>query len=682
MLNNTNILLRQGYLLIPEEEKFEISLNELVTVLVNLEYYGYALSNDVYQALRRVSKDTLYTWWAALETELRIITGDDRNIGNFVVYKNFPTEVLNKSESEYWISQILMYWGLPNEYFTEEVISRKGMNPEERKSKTLMLASNITLQNILDKYLLYPVKWKQFEYNDVIFLSTSLNVSFEKISFKENLIKLASYFIDDNKLVSVKTATDVLRLGAGLSGGDISLKEKVRFKSFNRKTRRFLLNMLEGSTNIEEDIARHKNVWKKFLHNLHAGDFKKSYPNVIKAADNLYNDNIETFNSKIELMIINKDKKIFDLLITRPGEFARRLAHVADIFGELTVGPFISIVSKLSTLKIVMLRRQLEYTNIRTSRVFPPKGNWSNMQIGKVRHINQDIADSIILSLSQELFARVPSVGVLDPETVNIKLSTNGSDTGIHTRGTVFKIPKSVKFIRTASYWEKRGDFNTWFDNGWNFFDKKWKQKGACCWTNPNYIEGSAIFSGDPTNSKEMNGRAAQMIDLYPDKLVKADVRYAVWNVLCYSNIPFSDATDVFAALQWGEDPQAGKLFEPSRCQLSFPLIGNYKTKYVCVLDLETKELIYIDLSLKSSVRSAAHNCVKLSEKLPLFMEYIRTLPSIYDLFKESISENSKIKVLYSDRGVELNPDNLAYVFLPQGGQDYKKFDIEKILNS
>lgn len=682
MLNNTNILLRHGYIAIPEEGKFEISLNELVTVLVNLEYYGYALSNDAYQTLKGVSKDTFYTWWAGLEPELKVVTGDDRNIGDFVVYKNFPAEVLNKSESEYWVSQILMYWGLPNEYFTEEVVLRKEMNPEERKSKTLMLSNNITLQNILDKYLLSAVKWKRFEYDDVIFLSNSLNVSFEKISFKENLVRLASYFIDNNKPANVKTATDVLRLGAGLSDGDVSLKEKVRFKSFNRKTRRFLLNMLESSTNLEEDIARHKNIWKKFLRNLHVGDFKRSYPNVIKAVDNLYNDNIETFNSKIELMIVNKDKNIFELLTTRPGEFARRLAHVVDIFGKATVMPFVSIVPKLSTLKIAMLRRQLEYANIRANRVFPPKGNWGNMQIGETRHIDQGIADSIISSLSQELAARVPSVEVLDPETANVKLPTNGSDTGIYTRGTVFKIPESVKFIRTASYWKAKLGFNTWFDNGWNFFDKKWNQHGACCWNVPNYVNGAAIFSGDPTNSKEMKGRAAQMIDLYPDKLAKAGIKYAVWNVLCYSNIAFSDATDVFAALQWGEDPQNGKLFEPSRCQLSFPLTGNYKSKYVCVLDLETREMIYIDVSFKGSVSSASDNCINLSEKLPPFMEYIKTLPSIHDLFKESISKDSKIKVLYSDKDVVLNTDSLAYVFLPQGGQDYKKFDIEKVLNS
>ncbi len=76
-----------------------------------------------------------------------------------------------------------------------------------------------------------------------------------------------------------------------------------------------------------------------------------------------------------------------------------------------------------------------------------------------------------------------------------------------------------------------------------------------CCWDHERFHD-AAVFSGDPTNSKDLEGRACQLLDLYPNKLVALGVRYAVWTVLCFSRITFSKAIEVHAALQWGEQPR------------------------------------------------------------------------------------------------------------------------------
>ena len=113
--------------------------------------------------------------------------------------------------------------------------------------------------------------------------------------------------------------------------------------------------------------------------------------------------------------------------------------------------------------------------------------------------------------------------------------------------------------MRSASYWKISRSHYVWFDNGWNFFDENWKNLGAVGWSAPffggtpqkkgrwniSYENPSAFFSGDPTNTKEMQGRACQMIDLYLDRLKADGVRFAVWNILAYSKIPFSDAEEL-----------------------------------------------------------------------------------------------------------------------------------------
>lgn len=439
---------------------------------------------------------------------------------------------------------------------------------------------------------------------------------------------------------------------------------------------------MESCKNLTEDVARRPELWKKLLHQLHPGDWKGSYPRVCAVMNDLYKDSLITFNSQIEKMLSEKDADVLQLLSTRPGEFRRRLIHTLNIFGDKTANAFINknVLNKLTTSQIVSLRTLLETFNGRKFRVFPPKGNWNKLQIGEAQVIDEQHIKTITDALGDVLRERIPKVKVLDDNCKLIKLPNSG-DVSPYARGTIFPIPDDVDFIRTASYWKndpKKG--TTWFDNGWNFFNKDWKNLGACCWDKMKFKD-AAIFSGDPINSGEMKGRAAQLIDLYPEKLLKSGARYAVWNILCFSRIAFKEAEDVFAALQWGKDAQKGKLFEPSRCQLSFPLKSDQMTKYVCLIDLLKREMVYLDANLHGDVSSASRNGSSLEMNMPAFMDYLKSLPSVHDLFRESIDTNSNKYVMYSDKDIELK-DVPAFVFKPENKNNkYNTLDINSLLS-
>jgi len=680
-MNNIKVLLKHNYVNFTSTSNTPACKESLATILVNLTYYGYALHEQAFKSLSRLSEDELSIWWLDLKKELELLTGASRKIDKFVVYKNFPAEVLSKSETEYWIPQILMYWGLSPDNFTRLVEPRQKMK-EQHKAIVLRKANKDTLKNIFTSYLVSPARWKDEELKEVLYLSDSCSINLKKIGFKENLVKLVNYMMINNKKVNLSTATDVLRLAIGLSDGDVSLVKPSKFKSFKKSEKRFFLNLLEQCNNLTEDVARRPELFKRLFHQLHPGDFAKRYPKVVDVYDKLYNDKLTTFNSQIEKGLLNKDVKVLKLLSERPGDFRRRLVHTLDVFGSKAATMFISpiVLDKLTTHQIVSLKRYLQTVNSRTQRVFPPNGNWNKLQVANARLVDQNHIKKITSALVKVLAERLPKVSRLDIETEMVKLPNNG-DVSPYARGTAFPIPKEIKFIRTASYW-KNGSV-TWFDNGWNFFDQQWKSLGACCWTQVKFSNNGktgAVFSGDPVNCNEMQGRAAQLIDLYPDELRQVGVRYAVWNILCYSKIPFSKAEDVFAALQWGIDPQKGKLFEPSRCQLSFPLTSEHYTKYVCCLDLHKNEMIYLDANLKSNVRSADMNADILEKNMPAFMEYINSLPSVYDLFEGSLSKKGDISVLYSDKDTELNNVS-AYVFKPENKNNkFKPIDLNSLL--
>lgn len=695
MNNAVNILLRHNYIEIPTGSG-ECSAQDLATVLSNLSYYGRALSVDAYRAVCRLSHEELTRWWMVIDKQLSEITGDSRKMDRFVVYKNFPNEVLSKSEADYWIPQILMYWGFPNDLFTQPE-EKRPVFAEKGKAIVLSRARNESLNDIFVAYLAVPARWKSHEKDDTLYLAEHLPLPADKIAFKENLITLATHFIDSNVPLRISSATDVLRLAVGLSNGDVSLVTKSKFVSFRRPARRYLCTLLENSSNLSDDIARRPEMFKRLLHQLHPGDFIKACPKTCEVMDKLYFNKVESYNSKIEKMIADKNPEVLKVLAGRAGEFRRRLVHMIEIFGDKAVKAFSDkkVLAKLTNGQVVALRTFLETVNTRFHRVFPPGGNWNKLQIGEAKWVEETHLLALIEVLGDVLKDRLPKIKYLDPKSAMIKLPSNG-DAGEYTRGTSFPIPEGMTFIRSASYWKISSKGYVWFDNGWNFFTDEWKNMGSVGWRDPffggvakkdrrGYLtrsneDAAAVFSGDPTNTKEMKGRACQMIDLYLERLKTEGVRYAVWNILAYSKIPFSDAEDVFAALQWGEHAAEGKLFEPARCQVAFPLTSKQMTKYIVMIDLEKREMIYLDANLAGDVSSAGANGDRLEKTMPAMVEYLRSLPSVHDLFIESVAPEGELSIMYSDKDVKLEGGK-AFVFRPENKENhYTRVGINSLL--
>lgn len=652
------ILLKNNLVWTPKSSGPKATNDVLGTILHNLVYYGYVPSCNLYNTLRTLNNSSIQQWWGIYEPILQEVTGDNKEMGKYVVYKNFPKECLDMSQAEYWIKQTLIYIGIPSELLSEEEVERNKLF-EDVKLKVLNLANNDSLQSILNNLCKLPARWTEEQELFVDYLSNKFNVNINEIPFKENMVRVvAKTFMTVEYHIS---ATDVLRLGTYLSEGDVTLRTNTKFKSFKRAVRYRLLSLLESSSNLAEDVARDKNKWKKFLYSLHPSDYKK-FVTVNHVYDELYNNKLKTINSSIEQGLLTNNQNVLSILKQRPGEFLRRLVHSVNKFGNKAANDFISIIPKLKNIQLLKISKHLESLNNRKYRLFPPKGDWSKLKVETNQckipiTINNKILKSIYNEVSSRINSKFKSGIDLCESSKFIKLQTNDSELTDYGRGTVFPIPDNIKFIRTASYWNHPDSYVIWFDNGWNFFDSNWNYRNTCCWTKTN-IEG-AVFSGDPIN-KMNGGKACQMIDLYPEELLKHNIRYAVWNILCYSRVKFCNS-EVYAALQWGEEPQKGELFEPSRCQLNFPVTGNCLSKYIAYIDLLEKKLIYIDANFQATVSSAERNGAKIANIMPPYLEYLDSLPSVYDLFKNCKPNTKGTKILYSDENTKVTEQ--AYVF-------------------
>jgi len=705
-LTEQEVLIANGYLLVrgdsaPSDLQDLAKNPEVVTLVNNFNYYGFMPSVDILKKLLSLSLKELVNFWNSAENALKNLTADNRQMDDFVVYQNFPKEVLEKSKAEYWTSQILMYFGFDKGFFVEDKVERAPLT-EKRNFKVLHLADTETTSKVFNSLLQNKARWSALQLDHAKFLIKHLHFQdfgMDQISFRENGIQLINYLLDNNSKarLRVEDATDVLRLAALRSEADVSLRENIKFKSFSRAERRFFCQLLEGSKHLEADVAEREALWKLLFRRLHPGDFTS--PKVQQVYDKLYKGELKSFASQVEAFLASKNSEVLTLLQKRPGDFTRRFHKLYSVFGEEAVKAFVPLMKHLTNHQLVKLVKYVETINYRKFLTYPPKGNWTRLQIKEntktalddkaVKALRHQAANLI----KERLQKLVPDGFDLGPQIDHVKLQTNDQELASYGRGTIFEIPQNMTFLRTASYWENKGYGVSWFDNGWNFFDTNWNYLGAVCWnhasfdgsyqrySNRSQQNAAAIFSGDPINKKDLKGRAAQMIDLYLDRLSQLGVRYAVWNILSYNRIPFDKVTgEVVATLQWGEEAQSGKLYEPSRAQLIFPLKGNNLTKYIAYLDVEKRQLIYLDANLRGKVSSAGDNGTQLSERMPAFLEYLESLPSLADLL--SHAEKGKVPVVYSDKDRDLKDQQLAYVFKSENDKNqFKALDLDRLLS-
>lgn len=703
-MNFSQILLTHGFFpTLERDSKAPASLEEVGTVISNLASLGYAPNIELMRQLRVASSDALAKVWPDAQRALKVITGANRKMEKFVVYKNFPKEVLEKTAAEYWIAQIFMYIGAPNDWFTQEDAARPKLD-ERLTLKVLQPASDSAINDIYASLVNQPSSWTTDQSEQVKFLALnrpSQAYDLSDFGFKDNGIALIAHAMSAlvrGGSVVMSDATDVLRLAVAMSGA--TLQEKFKLRAFSRPERRFLVNLLEHSKHLEDDFAARPEAFKLLLMRLHPGEFKAS--RVSSAYDRLYRGELTTFDAAVERLLSVGDEEALELLSSRPGQFVRRLRKCYSVYGVGALAAFDAVAEKLTVLQLLRLRGYFNALNATKVRSFQPKGAWNKLQLknNDLSIANDDLTslnESIDRALTAKLKVALPNGVDVDSSVDAIKLHSNGQELAPYGRGTKFQIPSDVQFIRTASFWQAKspsGYGNIWFDNGWNFFDASWKDLGACCWTdvafdgsrrhryNQSFEDAAAVFSGDPTNSKDLQGKACQMIDLYPQKLRELGVRYAVWSILCYSNIPFAKADDSLGTLQWGTDATAGKLYEPARAQMVFPLTGNGLTKQLAIVDLADNTLMYLDTNLPSTVRSAASNGLTLEKYMPAVMARIDAIPSVGDLFRcaPKSTKGKALKVRFSDEGVKLEGQT-AYIFKPVNTNNkFVPFDLTSLL--
>lgn len=639
------------------------------TAARNLQSLGFGLSTSVLEHLSTLSGDQVAEWYMSVWPTLQEMVGAHRAFSP--MYPNFPKQVMEASDAELFFNAMTHYFGfvlsdmlgdpnlvvLPNyekearpilEEFHKLRWIDLGSEEDFNSTFTRLAASNGSLSED-DKEIL---RWFAVE-RDVAGLLP------EKIPQKETLAFLVSALPQPDCLIpAIKTATDVLRVAAAMSEGDVSLAEPTTFRNFAKRERRFLLGCMENiGPSLTEDMLRWKPRWIRLGERLHPGDFKKRFPEAFKAFDVVRNNKpFTTFNASVEQALSAGDTaSTIALLTQRPGDFARRLDHVLRTLGEYDriTDAFLGVANKVSTPVLLQAWRHFLNRNDLDGRAFFPKGNAAKVQFTNERlsPMADGVAEATAAGIRRVLvdrFRELPSLGkvFLDERLKDqiVPFSQRSASRSLRSlaRGSRFDLPEGDT-VRFFCWWKnisgsEEEKSRVDLDLSASLFNADWQSSGEIAYYN--LRQGECYHSGDITSAPK---GACEFIDITLSSILEMGARYVVMSVLSYTGQPFIALPECFGGWMMRQKPNSGEVFEAKTVQDKIDITASTRVCVPVIIDAEARKVYWADLGLKSGaqINNAAKNSVGFTQIGQAIVNLNK--PTLYDLFQMHIEARGEV---------------------------------------
>lgn len=629
---NEILLRRKNKVIVERGNEVNPNNQYITTIMKNVEELGYTFSKELFEVLETLSKDDLQKFYLELVPMLKKLVGAD------VIYKpmypNFPESVMEADYVDLFINAIVHYWSDGTLYPNEKREERLPLF-DVTKVKIIDIGTVEDLHEIFNNLCQSKTSISQTDKEDFEWIFKNIQVKFsDEIPLKENVALIGKLYLENYPLATskdiqkyFKTATDVLRLITAMSDGDISLTTNTKFRSFKRKERRLLLELLQNCGGIEEDMLRYKNRWIRVGERLHPAEYSEAqFGKVITAFNKLRNGiKIETFSGKVTKAIEAEDyKSALILLKKRPGELARKLDHLlrnADDKNSV-VNTFKGVASEVSTPVLLQVKEHfINRTKKLESRVFFPKGNLARCHCieNTLSDINEKYCNAIIKICENALIENYKSKDFLgnvylstDFRRYVVPFSQRSASKALKTivRGSKLPMDDKTKAMRAFIWWTNMGkddgNHGYGYDNGRvdldlsaAIFDENWNYIEHVSYTNLRSNRYNACHSGDITNGGSVNGDGvSEFLDVDIDSVVKYGARYIVYQVYNYTGQKYSDMPHAMFGWMSREDVKSGEIYEPKTVEQKMDLTSQSTVCIPVIFDCVNREVIWCDMNL------------------------------------------------------------------------------------
>lgn len=554
------------------------------------------------------------------ETALSVLTEMRGGNVNYVpLFSRFPDDLPN--DHEYLIRRILGFFG----FNTFGDLSRFGVDPvtQMQREDLWQIAAEAQTKRLIDTKiewisltLINPteaerklIRWvsdliygstpvKEALWEDIFTVIDRLNIDLdtEKIRIKETLARLAADRWQKWNRIILKTPTDLLRMLAFIQGQDVSLASSIDLQGLklSKPQRREIIRFLNGCPALAEDLLRYKKLWISLSKWLHPGDFIKPFPAVAKAFDDLRNDRIKSFESRV----INSplDERV-EKLLERPSLFLRKLTWLLkDWPPEILADSLLTLQDRLDILPLPLLATVYHAVGYEGERlVINKKGKPYTLEkrrsLGDVSPVLEAIDTLILTKLrGSKDWDKV----WIDPaiDKLVLPLQARKQSDGLLNLARGSRIALSTETVRLFVYWQESAK-RTDLDLSALKLNSDFQFAGHVGWNY--YGSGKDIAHSGDIQSAPLG--AAEFIDL---RIASLKDSYILPSIIRYTGERFSELKTCYAG--WMNRQRVGsdtKVFDVKTVAEKVNVNQEGKIWIPFLVDVANRELVYVDLYLK-----------------------------------------------------------------------------------
>lgn len=663
-MNKTNeIALRRRNLVIMEDKSFMnvpfpydtymIHTPSVNALDANLRQLGYCLSENLYEKLCNSDITVIQQTGTDLLRQIKELVGADLDYKP--LYPNFPNRVMTMEESQLYTNALIHYFkrDLHHAGFnvpeTESSIEYRLPMPKGNTKMTILDAgSKEDVNNIVSDLLKSNISYSKQDKKDIESLIHEnkewKNLLPEKMENKENIAMISCAVLKNPEQTTaenlkdmdalnkyIHSATDVMRIYAGLSDGDISLSEKVHFTAQPRSIRRYLLQKIDEDKNAYAQMSMRPEEFKKMFQYLHVDEFRYKnnelrYPHASEYINKIReNEKAASPTHRLNVAIKNQDiEDIISFASDEPGIFIRRLDEIIRKSEEKDYKKikqaFSDIAFKIPTKTLLTLReRFIHRTEDKDYNLYFPKGQTAKAYVSKApEKLDMSVCAGIIEVCNNVLISRFMDKGYLGKVYIDknlagykapMTLRNLSQESKVITRGSRIPLEENKKILRSFIWWKDDVDI----DLSAVIMNGNLQEIGHISYTN--LRDSFGVHSGDVTYQRA-NGHEGEceFIDIDEQKVGKLGGRYIAFQVNNFSGIDFCKSGCKFGYMERekmmspadSKDlekqnriyPNTGEIFEPLTVKNLMSITAQSKSVIPFVYDVVNREIIWADIAI------------------------------------------------------------------------------------
>lgn len=606
-------------------------------------------------------------------------------------YKGFPNSVKQLTKDELLFDQLMHYrytygyqhFDNPGHSLLEELYKRIPFKENITIKEFIILKEEDAVNELkifVDDLLASTRPLSDSQYQLVQNFINEYKYCVENIASKNTAIRLLintrnEYYVRFLNLSDVIKVVDQLNY-------ELYRNENVKKLNLKNKDRKFITKIIDilfeqGQCNIKECFEKRK-IWCGLLHHIHykpSNDMAKEFLSLVRSGKN-----ISAYAEFEKSMLDYNIKEAVDCLVRNKGS-GSLLRHLNYILSRCYDDEDIEYVIKRINTKnpIILIQLLLSFNHIQTHRVFKfTKYNRLKVHIETYKEIHKrrsrlsrklvDILTVKIYENLSEIYKSKINKIYIDEKFKKIALplqeNTSMGGLGVLPKGSRLAIEKGKK-VRAFTYWEKVNDI----DLSAIGITKNGRQKEFSWRTMFSNQSDVITFSGDQT-SGYFGGSEYFDINLDLFKESYSDIDYLVFCNNVYSNSTFNNCF-CKAGYMLRDSNDSGEIYEPKTVDSSFVINCDSTFAYLFAIDLNKKELVWLNVSKDSNQHVAGVSSLNF---LFDYLDVTNTI-NVYKLFEmmanELVDNPMDADVVVSDENVEVREDTIVI----------HSYDFEKILS-